>query len=255
MYYIMSEPHGNEEAYFDMKEKINFGDKDELYILGDVLGGDPSHPEKCLRILDDIMQNRNIHLVIGDFECAYVQYEWHENDECKEYKRMLAGMYGGTRFLKYMDTLPKQLKKKYLDYLIQCDVSEVLEIGERVFYLVHGSPAVCIGNDMGTWQRNVVDTPLDLEKQYKNEVLCDSAIKDKSRFDYDKVIIVAGHKSTMSYEMQKPLFHNHAQIIFTNNCFLIHCGCYEKDACVVDTLTCLAIDESGDKVTIHYRHK
>jgi len=254
MYYIMSEPHGNEEAYFDMKEQIGFRAKDELYILGDVLGGDPSHPEKSLRILEDIIQNQNIHLVIGDFEYAYVQYEWHSKEQRSEYKKILSGLYGGTKFINYMNTLPKQLKKKYRDYIAVCDVTKVIQAGQRTFYLVHGSPSLCIGDNLERWQELVVATPLDLNENYRKAVLSDRVIKNKN-IDDNQLIIVAGHKSTKDYEQQESLFHKHSQIIFSNNRFLIHCGSYEKNACVENTLCCLGISEDGEQITIQYRHE
>ncbi len=254
MYYIMSEPHGDEEAYFAMKEQIGFRSQDELYILGDVLGGDPSHPEKSLRILEDIIQNKNIHLVIGDFEYAYIQYEWHNKEQRAEYKRILSGLYGGTKFINYMKTLPEQLRKKYINYLIDCDVREVIQVGQRTFYLVHGSPSLCIGDDLARWEERVVETPLDLKANYKAAILSDRAIKRKN-IDCENLIIVVGHKSTKDYEKQESFFHKHSQIIFCNNRFLIYCGSYEKHVCVENTLCCLGISEDGEQITIHYRHE
>ncbi len=172
MYYIMSEPHGNENPYFDMKERIKFGPKDELYIMGDVLGGNPTHPELCLRILDDIMQNDNIHLILGDFEYAYAQYTYNKmcNEmEYKEYKEIMTGVYGGSKFIKYMDNLPKQVINKYINYLFSREVSELLVFGRRAFYLVHGAPVFYVEDNMAGWQKSVVQTSLDFDKNYKKQ--------------------------------------------------------------------------------------
>lgn len=257
MYYIMSEPHGNENAYFDMKERIKFGPKDELYILGDVLGGNPTHPEQCLRILDDIMQNDNIHLILGDFEYAYAQYDYKRRNKMqyKEYKEIMTGIYGGSEFIKYMDALPKQVRGEYIEYLFNRDVSKLLVCGQRAFYLVHGAPVICMESDMAGWQKSVVQTSLDFDKNYKTAILSDWGMRKSNLFDLDNLIVIAGHISTKSLKKEADISHEHEKVIFKNNRFLIHCGCYETGKDIENTLCCLAIDEIGEHITIHYRYE
>ena len=45
--YVMSDLHGNYEAYINMLKKIDLKDSDMLYILGDVLDRGP-HPIKII---------------------------------------------------------------------------------------------------------------------------------------------------------------------------------------------------------------
>lgn len=259
MYYVMSEPHGNAEAYFDMKKKINYSVTDQLYILGDVLGGDPAHPEQCLKILDDIMEYPNIHLVLGDFEYNYVLYEMENNYQKRmNYKNKLSSLYGGAEFINYMDTLPWKVKQKYIDFLFAREVSEVIFAGQRLFYLVHGSPAVCASEGMGDlakWQRKVVETPLGLKSNYKMAILSDGWLSERKDIDFDKVVVIAGHKSTASFENNKSILRNHAPMIFIKNRLMIHCGNYEDGECIDNTLCCLEIDDGGEHITIYYRHE
>lgn len=37
MIYTISDIHGHYDKYSEMLEKINFGDKDTLYVLGDII--------------------------------------------------------------------------------------------------------------------------------------------------------------------------------------------------------------------------
>ena len=77
----------------------------------------------------------------------------------------------------------------------------------------------------------------------------------RRNINYDHLIIVAGHKSTKAYKKQESLFHKHSQMIFCNNRFLIHCGSYEKNVCIENTLCCLGISDDGEQIKIHYRHE
>lgn len=269
MYYVMSDLNGNEKAYFEIKEKFNFNAKDEMYLLGDVLGGDPEHPERSLRILDDIMNSDNIHLVFGDFEYNYAQFDWMQWDDEQgayvcwdgeesladtEYGRKLWGYYGGAEFVKYMETLPKQLKQKYINYLCKCNVSAVLSLGKYIFYMVHGAPAFCNHQDMVDWQKKVVDTPLDLKKDYKAEIISDDTVEIKGRYEDYEVIIIAGHVSTADIQEEESIFHNHAQLILGKDRCLIHCG-RRGNKRRDKTVCCLAIDEDSGRINIHYREE
>lgn len=76
MIYVMSDLHGEYEKFVDMLIKINFTEKDELYILGDVIdrGYNP------LAIIEYIVCHKNIHLIIGNHEQMFIDYyETHDS--------------------------------------------------------------------------------------------------------------------------------------------------------------------------------
>lgn len=62
--FIMSDIHGQYNAYKKMLEKINFSDEDELYVLGDVIDRGPDG----IRIIKDLMERPNAELILGNHE-------------------------------------------------------------------------------------------------------------------------------------------------------------------------------------------
>ena len=64
MIYVMSDIHGCYDKYIAMIEKISLGEKDILYILGDVLDRGP----KGLKVLLDIADRKNVILLRGNHD-------------------------------------------------------------------------------------------------------------------------------------------------------------------------------------------
>ena len=64
MTYVMSDIHGDSKSFFALLDKINFCDKDTLYILGDVCdrGPDP------MSVYIKAMESENIILLKGNHE-------------------------------------------------------------------------------------------------------------------------------------------------------------------------------------------
>ena len=68
--YVISDVHGMYDKFLAMLELIHFSDKDELYILGDVMDRGP----KPLEIIDYIINHKNIHLIKGNHESMFTEY-------------------------------------------------------------------------------------------------------------------------------------------------------------------------------------
>ena len=70
MIYAMSDLHGCYDKYIKMLEKINFGDDDTLYILGDIVDRGPDG----IKILQDVMKRKNVVALRGnhDFLAHYI---------------------------------------------------------------------------------------------------------------------------------------------------------------------------------------
>ena len=60
--YVMSDLHGNYEAYLRMLEKIEFQDSYMLYILGDILDRGPNP----IKIIVDLMERPNVEVIAGN---------------------------------------------------------------------------------------------------------------------------------------------------------------------------------------------
>ena len=60
--YVMSDLHGNYDAYIKMLNKIAFKSPDMLYILGDVLDRGPN----SIKIILDLMKRPNVEVLAGN---------------------------------------------------------------------------------------------------------------------------------------------------------------------------------------------
>lgn len=63
--YVCSDIHGRYDRFIKLVETINFTDKDDMYILGDVI----DRNDGGINILKYILDHPNIHLIMGNHEC------------------------------------------------------------------------------------------------------------------------------------------------------------------------------------------
>lgn len=85
MTYIMSDLHGEYELFVALMRKIGFTNKDELYVCGDVIEkGDMS-----VRLLRNLLDKPNVHLIRGNHEEAFIQYYHLLMAECEDYDTVL----------------------------------------------------------------------------------------------------------------------------------------------------------------------
>ena len=63
--YVCSDIHGRYDRFIKLVETINFTDKDDMYILGDVI----DRNDGGINILKYILDHPNIHLIMGKHEC------------------------------------------------------------------------------------------------------------------------------------------------------------------------------------------
>ena len=266
MNYFMSDIHGNAKAYFATKERIHFNSNDKLYILGNIFDGNSEHPEHCLMILDDIIDNDNITLILGEHEYTHVLYQkaWQE-DEKEGLERLLEIMSpSGKPLMDYINNLPEETVDKYINYLVKCEVTEIVTIGERNFYLVHGAPALLSEtNSVEKWQSSVVREKIDLKRSYEQEIITDPQNTVVNKSNYKDTIIICGNVasqevfndvSEISREHMQSGHCNYQRIAFFDNKMLLKCGCQGDLAFGLyePTLACVAIDEEGYSVTYNY---
>lgn len=92
--YVMSDLHGEYDKYLAMLKKIEFSDeKDELYIIGDIL----DRGKKPLEILDHIVAHKNITLLKGNHELLFQEahetgdvVSWHYNGGLSTFSEITA---------------------------------------------------------------------------------------------------------------------------------------------------------------------
>lgn len=73
--FVISDIHGQKEAFFSLLEQVKFSEYDELYILGDVIDRGPYG----IALLQHIMSQPNMHFILGNHEemmCRALAEEW-----------------------------------------------------------------------------------------------------------------------------------------------------------------------------------
>lgn len=137
MIYVMSDLHGRYKEFMDMLKMINFTDKDNLYILGDVV----DRRKNGIKILKYIMDKDNIELLRGNHEKMMIDSIFikennlkDEDSNIKYYQWIKNGGY--VTFEEYQDEDWRTREKiiKYIENL--ADFKEIEVNGQR-FLLIH----------------------------------------------------------------------------------------------------------------------
>lgn len=145
MIYVIGDLHGCKEKYDQMLEKLNPGDKDAVFILGDVLDiGDNG-----LEILTDMMYRTNVYPILGEREyyakkllgeiSAAGSLENAKNTLSEEKKLLLENWLklGGEKTITAFLNLNDEEKEAVLDYLEEFNPFEELRCAGKKFVLVH----------------------------------------------------------------------------------------------------------------------
>ena len=146
MIYVMSDLHGQYEKYRAMLEKIRFSDRDELYILGDVVdrGPDPA------AILTDMSMRSNVYPILGNHDltaaillrrlCAEITEENFATQLDAELLKLLAvwQMDGGQETLDSFRARTPGEREVLLEYLEEFSPCETVFVNGHQYLLVHG---------------------------------------------------------------------------------------------------------------------
>lgn len=215
MIYAMSDLHGCYDLYIKMLEKINFSEKDTLYILGDVI----DRGDGGIKILLDMMERKNIIPLLGnhDYTCAYLlkRLKSKATPELKEiFKDWLND--GGLTTYQEFKKLSGSDKDRIIDYLNSFLVFEELETQSGKFFLSHTIPPK--------------ERMMDFENIDWRELITGRTDYDEKYFD-DKYL-VSGHTPTALID-----FTSKGKILEINNHIAIDCG-----AVFCGTLGCICLD-------------
>lgn len=146
MTYVMSDLHGQYEKYKEMLARIHFSDRDELFVLGDVLDRGP----QPISLLWDMSMRANVYPLLGNHDAMaarVLQRLWVEitEENCEEHLSakdlsLLSAWLsdGGDTTLAEFRKLPNSHKEGVLDYLLEFAPYEEVTVGENRFVLVHG---------------------------------------------------------------------------------------------------------------------
>lgn len=211
--YVMSDLHGNYQAYQKMLKKIDFKMEDKLYILGDILDRGPNP----IKIILDLMERPNVEILAGNHcvmacECfEFLLQEITEESLLQMNERamdQLLGwqMNGGAstinEFLKY----DKDTQKKILRFIQNFLLYDEIEVSGKTYVFVHAG----LGNftpDKELWEYEL------------DELVWERA--DYGRVYYEDKYVVTGHTPTMMIkENPRPGY-----IYQGNRHIAIDCGC------------------------------
>ncbi|MBD5506987.1 MAG: fructose-bisphosphatase class III [Lachnospiraceae bacterium] len=145
MRYIVSDIHGCYNQYQKLLEKIHFSEKDELYVLGDVVDRGP----EPIKVLQDMMKRPNVIFILGNHD--FIMYTLmkklsveitKENYDTQLTSELLLDYNlwcqdGGLVTAEQFTKLSFSEKMDVLDYIEGASVYEVIENDGKEYRLVH----------------------------------------------------------------------------------------------------------------------
>ena len=230
MTYVMSDIHGNYEAFKKMLREINFNDNDLLYIAGDLV----DYGSESMELIRDISARTNVYAVVGDHDLAALKM-------LSGYDRMLASGAapdadfaeamrewvndGGAPTFEGFRKLDDDMKEGVLDYLSDLALFEEIKVKDDEYVIVHAG----IRNFDG-------DTVLD--DLSPDDFIYESL--DPDREYYEDKTVIAGHIHTNELPDPDP-----DMIYYGNGTIFLDCGS-DKNG----TLGCLCLD-NGKEFYVH----
>lgn len=221
----MSDLHGMYDKYKEMLEKINFGEDDVLFILGDIV----DRGEKPVEIFRDIMNRSNVYPLMGNHDLLALDVmrslmvEITEENYGTHLDEGLLNEFSDWQFNGGAITFEKFTKlnraelSDILDYISEFPLYEVIDIGENTFILTHAG--------LGNFRKGKKIS------EYTPEELLLSRPNPRIRyFDDESIFIVSGHTPT-------PVISGKAEIFKAEGNICIDCG-----ACSGGRLGCLCLE-------------
>lgn len=211
--YCISDIHGDYDKYIKMLRKINFRDKDILYVLGDIV----DRGNDSLKILQDMMMRINVYPIIGNHEymainCLKFLLKPITDEEIKNLDtNIIEGLtqwqdVGGQETIDEFHRLTAEEKEDIIDYLEEFSLYEEVTVKGRDFVLVHA------GIDGFSPNKNMEDYSL-------HQIVFNCP--DYSRVYFEDKFLVTGHLPTAYIKGNI----NPNRIYKANNHIAIDCGC------------------------------
>ncbi len=186
MTYVVGDIHGNYRKYKRLLKEIDFTDKDDLYVIGDMLdiGDEP------ISLLRDMSMRINVFPILGDREYIFLEMigtlkekEFKENEKIKNW---LAD--GGATTLEEFLMLSNDEREALVEYLCDLPLYEDITVGTKRYILVHA------GLDGYKKDRNLDD--------YGPEELIFKKADIKKCY-FDDAFLISGHEQVTD-EAQSP---------------------------------------------------
>ena len=214
--YVISDIHGCYNEFKRLLEKINFGNDDLLYILGDVFDRGP----EPISVIRDIMKRDNVILIKGNHEVmaldAFDSFLYLEvtnenvdsldEDSLSPYLSWIENS-GDTTMMQFA-ALPKDERDAVLEYVRDAYDYDSIEIDGNLYILVHAG----LGN---------FSPDKEIDEYTLRDIVWDRPDYTKRYYPSNRIFLVTGHTPT-------PLFREDKQpLIYKENGHIaIDCGCH-----------------------------
>ena len=223
MTYVISDIHGNFAKFKEMLELIRFGEKDVMYVLGDIV----DYGEEPIELLCDLSMRYNVLPILGEHDykaqrllCELDRIFSGESADPEimgEVAEWIAD--GGKNTIEGFKALDADMREGVLDYLADMALYEEVTVNGMKYILVHAGiadfdPTVSLDEYM---PEDFISEPLDINASY-----------------FEDATLIVGHRPTSELGAKNRIVHG-MRVKF------IDCG-VERDG----ALGCLCL-ESGEE--------
>lgn len=146
MTYVMSDLHGNYQKFKALLEQIHFGERDVLYLLGDLV----DYGEEPMELLADLSLRLNVYSIAGEHDFtaarmlggfAQMLKSGAQPDESFISEMTAWVQDGGQPTLDGFRSLTDEQREGVLDYLDELVLFEEAEVNGKRYLLVHAGIA------------------------------------------------------------------------------------------------------------------
>lgn len=215
MIYVVSDIHGCYEEYMELLHKINFSEKDMLYVLGDIVDRGP----EPIKVIQDMMKRPNVNFILGNHDYLMLmvmskltQEITNESIDGILSDELIMDYYawmndGGDVTVQAFKQLSRLEMLEILDYIQDALVYEDIIINGKRFILTHaGIKDFSESKDLDDYHfTDFIFNRMDYSKRY---------FSDKNTF------LVSGHTPTILIREDKELL-----VYEENGHIAIDCGC------------------------------
>ena len=198
MNYFVGSLNGDYMGYQKLKERIKLKASDDLWILGDIIDSNTSDPLGGVKILEDIQQVPNIHLIIGDHEFGHImRYININNTEAYDvWCQYLSSLeISGDDLISVFEDMEEESEDFMFSYMIrECEISQLIRIGDNYFYATHGFPAK-FDENYSDWQMRATSGVI-LEEDFIPDIQTDPSIDTdiKHRLTRKNCFVICAHQ-------------------------------------------------------------
>lgn len=145
--YAISDLHGHYSTYLKLLDKIKFSDDDYMYVVGDII----DRGRFGVKIIQDIMQRKNVELILGNHELMMIDAIQYMNENKKKGKKSTSEMgeaytpvdlwfhpaNGGKVTYNAYAKLEESEQQAILNYLKSLKLIKRLTVGDITYHISH----------------------------------------------------------------------------------------------------------------------